>query len=184
MSVRSSESVTVTFYTNALGGGPTNASSTPTGTLYVNGSANGATVTVTNIGTGTYTAQVTLPTLSIGQQVQVGINATVSGVTQNAIVWADTCDVALDSSGDVTFNNTTLSSVGTVTAAVSITGDLSATMKASIGTVVASSAVASVAGNVGGSVGSVIDTVQANVAEVNGVTVAGAGTSGNPWGPA
>ncbi len=52
----------------------------------------------------------------------------------------------------------------------------------------AGGAVASVTGNVGGnvagSVGSVTATVSANVTQVNSVNVGGAGTAGNPWGPA
>lgn len=81
-----------------------------------------------------------------------------------------------------------------VAAAVNITGDLSATMKTSVTTAataatpVAASvtgAVGSVAGNVGGNVGgsvaSVTATVNADVKKVNGVTVIGAGTSGDLW---
>jgi hypothetical protein len=102
MSVRSAQSITATFTTRALGAGATDATGTPTGTLYVNGTANGASVTVTNITTGIYKFAVTLPTLAFGDVVEMLINAVVSGVTDNARVWWDTKDTALDSSGQVT----------------------------------------------------------------------------------
>ena len=57
MSVRSAQSITVLFTTRAFATGVgVNADSLPTGTLYVNGVANGATVTITNLDTGRYTA--------------------------------------------------------------------------------------------------------------------------------
>ncbi|MCG5559902.1 hypothetical protein, partial [Klebsiella pneumoniae] len=67
MSVRSAQSITVLFTTRVFATGVgTNADSLPTGTLYVNGTADAVTVTVTNIDTGRYKAQVTLPTLAVG----------------------------------------------------------------------------------------------------------------------
>lgn len=98
---------TSSFTTGAL----TNASSLPTGVLYVNGTANAATVTVTNVTTGIYNAQVTLPTLSIGDLVSIVISATVGGVAGGGKVWEDSKDVLLDASGYVTFNNTTIANV-------------------------------------------------------------------------
>ncbi len=102
MSVRSGQSVTATFTTRALGAGATNATGTPTGTLYVNGTSNAASVTVTNITTGIYKFAVTLPTLAFGDLVEMLINATVSSITDNSRVWWDTKDTALDASGQVT----------------------------------------------------------------------------------
>jgi hypothetical protein len=91
MAVISSQSVTVEFTTRRFDTGVrTNADSTPTGTLIVNGTDNGATVTVTNITTGRYKAAVTLPTLSLGDIVELNITATVNGVTDNSIVYRDT----------------------------------------------------------------------------------------------
>lgn len=100
MSVRSGQSITRVFTTRRFDtGAAANADSTPTGTLYVNGTADAASVTVTNVTTGVYRAAVTLPTLSIGDVVDLRISATVNSVTDNAVIWSDSKDVALDSSG-------------------------------------------------------------------------------------
>jgi hypothetical protein len=61
---------------------------------------------------------------------------------------------------------------------VNITGSVSG----SVGSV--TGAVGSVTGNVSGSVASVVATVDANITEVNSVVIDGAGTAGDPWGPA
>jgi hypothetical protein len=114
MSVRSGQSIEVRFYTQGSSGS-VNADSLPTGALVVNGTVNGATVTVANVGTGKYTANVTLPTLAIGDQVAIEITATVSSITNVATIWADTKDLAFDTSGAVTFNNTTIATVTTLT---------------------------------------------------------------------
>jgi hypothetical protein len=102
MSVRSAQSVTRLFTTESSTGAATNADSLPTGTLYVNGTADAATVTVTNVTTGVYKAAVTLPTLAIGDEVELVASATIGGVAAKALVWRDAKDVALGSSGDVT----------------------------------------------------------------------------------
>lgn len=129
MSVQSGQSVTVLFTTRVFATGVgTNADSLPTGTLYVNGTSNAATVTVTNISTGLYKAAVTLPTLAIKDEVEILISATVSSVSDASVIWGDVKDVALDSSGDVTFNNTTIGTVTTLTNLPAITsGWLTAT---------------------------------------------------------
>lgn len=102
MSVRSGQSITTEFTTRAFAtGAATDATGTPTGTLYLNGTANGATVTVTNQATGVYKAAVTLPTLAVGDVVSILINATVSGVTDNAKVWEDSKDVFAGAIPDV-----------------------------------------------------------------------------------
>ncbi len=108
MSVRSAQSVTVSFTTQRFDtGAATNADSTPTGTLVVNGTDNGASVTVTNVDAGRYKAAVTLPTLAIGDIVELSIAATVNSVVGKAIIWRDTKDVLLDSNGAVTNNDKT-----------------------------------------------------------------------------
>src|SRR6185369_12742336 len=73
-------------------GGAANADSTPTGTLVVNAVDNGAVVTVTNVDTGRYKAAFTLPTLSVGDRVELSMSATVGGTTGKAIVWRETKD--------------------------------------------------------------------------------------------
>ena len=93
MSVKSGQAVTVLFSTaNATTGAATDATGTPTGTLYVNGTANGATVTVTNLVTGVYKAAVTLPSLSAGDVVSLRAAATVSAVAGEGIIWQDVAD--------------------------------------------------------------------------------------------
>ncbi len=133
MSVRSAQSITVLFTTRAFAtGSATDATGTPTGTLYVNGTADAASVTVTNITTGLYKAAVTLPTLAAGDVVELRINATVSGVTDNGIIWGDSKDIALDSSyrpgidwSNVGAPTTTLALTGTtVGVATTVTNQL------------------------------------------------------------
>lgn len=103
MSVRSAQSITKEFRTRNFSTGVlTDADSTPTGTLYVNGTSNAATVTVTHHSTGKYKAAVTLPTLAIGDLAELEVAATVNSVSDSAIVWFDTKDVLLDSSGKTT----------------------------------------------------------------------------------
>ena len=105
MSLKSGQSVTVLFSTaNATTGAAADATGTPTGTLYVNGTANGATVTVTNITTGVYKCAVTLPSLSAGDVVSLRVAATVSAVAGEGIIWQDVADTVRlsDVSPDVT----------------------------------------------------------------------------------
>ncbi len=100
MSVQSGQSITCVFTTRRFDtGAATNGDSTPTGTLYVNGVSNAASVTVTNVTTGVYKAAVTLPTLAVGDVVDLRISATVNSVTDNAVVWRDTKDLLIDASG-------------------------------------------------------------------------------------
>lgn len=102
MSVRSAQPVTVAFVTTRFDtGAAANADSLPAGVLYVNGTADAAVVTVTNITTGLYKAAVTLPALSAGDVVEVVIAATVNSVAGKAVVWRDTRDITLSSSGGV-----------------------------------------------------------------------------------
>ena len=74
----------------------TRALSTPTvgpvGTLYVNGIANGATVTIT--GSNPYKWSVTLPSLTAGDTVQMYITATIAGVATAAIAMQDVGDTS------------------------------------------------------------------------------------------
>lgn len=100
MSVRSGQSITKVFTTRVFSTGvATNADSTPTGTLYVNGTADAASVTVTNVATGIYKAAVTLPTLAVGDVVDLRIAATVSSVADTEVIWSDTKDLVIDSAG-------------------------------------------------------------------------------------
>ena len=102
MTVQSAQSVTILFSTRVfITGVGTIADSLPTGTLYLNGTANGATVTVTNISGGLYKAQVTLPTLAFNDVVALSITATVSTITDTAVVWGDNNDLLVDANNAV-----------------------------------------------------------------------------------
>lgn len=133
MSVRSGQAVTAVFTTRVFATGvATNADSTPTGTLYVNGTANAASVTVTNITTGVYKAAVTLPTLAVGDIVDLRISATVSSIADNAVIWSDTKDVVIDSAGLVDANTVKLGPTGSGTAQTA--RDIGASVLLSAGT--------------------------------------------------
>jgi hypothetical protein len=93
MPVKTGQAVVAEFTTaHPTTGAAADASSLPTGTLYVNGTANAATVTVTNQATGVYKAAVTLPTLAAGNLVAIRISATVATIAGEGIVWQDTAD--------------------------------------------------------------------------------------------
>ena len=69
------------------------AAGTPSGVLYVDGTANGATVTIT--GSNPYKWAVTLPTLTAGQRVDMYITATIATIGTAGIVASDQADTAL-----------------------------------------------------------------------------------------
>jgi len=68
-------------------------SSGPTGTLYIDGTSNAATVTIT--GSNPYKFSVTLPTLTAGQRVDMYITATISSIATAGIVASDQADTSL-----------------------------------------------------------------------------------------
>ncbi len=143
MSVQSAQSITVGFTTRVFATGVgTNADSLPTGILVVNGVDNGATVTVTNIATGRYKAAVTLPTLAIGDVVSIEITATVSTITDSAVIWTDTKDMAADANG-VVDANAKLWLGGTIPA-VNVTGVPKVDMVDILGTAVSTPATAGI----------------------------------------
>ena len=69
------------------------ASGTPSGTLYVNGTSNGASVTIT--GSNPYKFAVTLPSLTAGQRVDMYITATISTIATASVVASEQADTAL-----------------------------------------------------------------------------------------
>ncbi len=100
MSVQSAESITVEFTTrNFSTGVGVNADSLPTGILVVNGVDNAAVVTVTNVGTGRYKAQVTLPTLAVSDVVELVASATVATIADKAVIWRDSKDTVILADG-------------------------------------------------------------------------------------
>lgn len=105
MSVRSAQSITTEFTTRSpVTRAGIVADVPPTGVLYVNGTADAASVIVTSQTVGKYKAQVTLPTLAVGDVVSLMITATVAGVTDNAKIWEDAKDVVIDAAGLVDAN--------------------------------------------------------------------------------
>ncbi len=101
MSVQSGQSVTIGFTTRSpTTQAKTNADSLPTGILSVDETDSVAVVTITNVTTGRYKASVTLPTLTIGNFVEIIATATVGGVTDSAVVFRDTKDIVLPPGGD------------------------------------------------------------------------------------
>lgn len=69
------------------------AAGTPSGVLYVDGTSNGATVTIT--GSNPYKFSVTLPTLTAGQRVDMYITATIDSISTAGIVASEQADTAL-----------------------------------------------------------------------------------------
>jgi hypothetical protein len=103
MSIRSAQTVVVEFTTcNPTTGAAVNADSLPAGTLTVNGVDNAAAVTITNVDAGRYKASVTLPTLAVGDVVELSVAATVATVAGKGIVWRDSKDLLLDAAGKTT----------------------------------------------------------------------------------
>jgi len=133
VSVRSGQSITKVFTTRVFSTGvATNADSLPTGTLYVNGTADAASVTVTNVATGIYKAAVTLPTLAVGDVVDLRIAATVSSVADTEVIWSDTKDLVIDSAGLADANMVKLGPTGNGTAQTA--RDIGANIDAAIST--------------------------------------------------
>jgi hypothetical protein len=99
MSVKSGQNLALVFLTShPTTRVPTDADALPTGALYVDGVADAATVTVTNITTGRYMAEVTLPPLAAGDMVAVVFSATVAGAAGQS-VWQDIADTTVLSDG-------------------------------------------------------------------------------------
>ena len=93
MSVKTAQLVVGEFCTaNPATAAAQNGDALPTGILYVDGTADGASVTVTNKDVGAYSFSVTLPALTAGQIVGLRISAVVAGVAGTAIVWQDSAD--------------------------------------------------------------------------------------------
>jgi hypothetical protein len=106
MSLRSGQVVASQFTVSSPAtGGAADADSLPTGTLVVNGDDNGAAVTVTHKATGVYKWSVTLPTLALGDRVDVRIQAIVSGATGKKVYPIGSRDPLVGSDGKVMLSN-------------------------------------------------------------------------------
>ena len=95
MTVKTGQSWAGTFVTLDSTGALSAATTGPAGTLYVDGTANGATVTIT--GSNPYKWAVTLPSLTAGQRVDMYITATIATVATAGFVASEQADTALTS---------------------------------------------------------------------------------------
>lgn len=84
---KSGETVALQFcVSDPATSGLIDADSLPTGNLILNGVTSTA-VTITNLSTGVYSASVTLPTVTDGDELQIRVLATVGTVTGGGIIW-------------------------------------------------------------------------------------------------
>lgn len=104
MTVKTGTSWAGTFVTLDSTGALSAATTGPAGTLYVDGTANGATVTIT--GSNPYKWSVTLPSLTAGQRVDMYITATVATVATAGFVASEQADTSLLSDGVVVNSGT------------------------------------------------------------------------------
>lgn len=95
MTVKTGSAWAGTFVTLDATGALATPSSGPAGVLYVDGTANAATVTIT--GSNPYKWAVTLPTLTAGQRVDMYITATISSIATAGIVASAQADTVLTS---------------------------------------------------------------------------------------
>ena len=95
MTVKTGSAWAGTFVTLDATGALATPSAGPTGKLYVDGVANGATVTIT--GSNPYKFAVTLPSLTAGQRVDMYITATISSIATAGVVASAQADTVLTS---------------------------------------------------------------------------------------
>lgn len=132
----------------------------PAGVLYVNGTSNGAAVTIT--GSNPYKWSVTLPSLTSGDTVSMYITSTVAGVATARVV-SEAIGDTVRMSDLATPTNITAGTITTVTnlTNAATSGDLTAAMKTSVTT--AATAATPTAAAVTGAVGSVTGLTAANL---------------------
>jgi len=95
MTVKTGSAWAGTFVTLDATGALATPSSGPAGVLYVDGTANAATVTIT--GSNPYKWAVTLPSLTAGQRVDMYITATISSIATAGVVASAQADTVLTS---------------------------------------------------------------------------------------
>lgn len=125
MTVKSATAWSGTFVCLDATGAPAAATVGPAGTLYLNGTSNAASVTIS--GGNPYKWTLTLPALSAGDRVDMYITATVGGIATAAIVASDAADTkrvsdlvdlaatAIVSGGAITTSGGAVSTVTTLT---------------------------------------------------------------------
>lgn len=98
MTVKTGQSWAGTFVTLDATGALATPDAGPAGVLYVDGTANGAVVTIT--GANPYKWALTLPALTAGQRVEMYITATIATIATAAVVAGDQADTSLNSDVD------------------------------------------------------------------------------------
>jgi len=93
MTVKTGSAWAGSFVTLDATGAVTAATGTPSGTLYVDGVADAATVTIT--GSNPYKWSVTLPTLTAGQRCDMYITGTIDSISTAGFVASEQADTAL-----------------------------------------------------------------------------------------
>ena len=86
MSLKSGQAIVRKFAVKDSSGEVVDADSLPTGTLTIDGVDDGATVTITNTGTGRYKAAVTLPAVTPGQSAEIDILAIIATINVPAVI--------------------------------------------------------------------------------------------------
>lgn len=97
MTVKTGQAWAGAFVTLDATGALATPSTGPAGVLYIDGTANGATVTIS--GSNPYKWAVTLPSLTAGQRVDMYVTATISSIATAGFVASDQADTALLSDG-------------------------------------------------------------------------------------
>jgi len=120
MTVKTGHAWAGTFVTLDATGALATPSSGPAGVLYVDGTANAATVTIT--GSNPYKWAVTLPSLTAGQRVDMYITATIATIATAGVVASAQADTALLSDGVAVASIAN----GAITAAAIATGAIDA----------------------------------------------------------
>ena len=104
MTVKTGTAWAGSFVTLDATGAVTAATGTPSGTLYVDGVANAATVTIT--GSNPYKWAVTLPALTAGQRVDMYITGTIDSIATAGFVASEQADTSILSDGVVVNSGT------------------------------------------------------------------------------
>ena len=104
MTVKTGQAWAGTFVTLDATGALATPSTGPAGVLYVDGTSNAATVTIT--GSNPYKWAVTLPTLTAGQRVDMYITATIATIATAGVVASEQADTAILSDGVVVNSGT------------------------------------------------------------------------------
>jgi len=131
----------------------------PAGTLYVDGAANGAGVTVT--GANPYKWTVTLPALTAGQRVSMYVTATIATIATASVVAEESADTYITSDIEALVDDIGVAGAGLTALGDTRLANLDATVSSR--STYAGGAVASVTGSVGSVVGLTASNLDATI---------------------